>query len=72
MALTQKDCYILLMDLQEKGIDTSKQLEELITADSIPLNTLKFINSNKPLDVINFYDHIRKSYNQKKLVHLIH
>lgn len=66
MALTQKDCYILLMDLQEKGIDTSKQLEELITADSIPLNTLKFINSNKPLDVINFYDHIRKSYNQKK------
>lgn len=66
MALTQKDCYILLMDLQEKGIDTNKQLEELINSDSIPLNTLKFINSNKPLDVINFYDHIRKSYNQKK------
>lgn len=64
--ITKNDCYLLLADLQNKGIDTSEQINELIKNTSIPMSVIKFINDNRQLDLLNFYEKIRKSYNQKK------
>ena len=60
--LTQKDCYLLLMNLQEEGIDTQEQINLLTTSQDIPLQVIKFINDKRQLDLTNFYEHIRKSY----------
>lgn len=64
--ILKNDCYLLLADLQNKGIDTKNAINELISSNSIPLNVIKFINDNRQLDLVNFYEKIRKSYNQKK------
>lgn len=64
--ITKNDCYLLLADLQNKGIDTSESINELIKSTSIPMSVIKFINDNRQLDLLNFYEKIRKSYNQKK------
>lgn len=64
--ITKNDCYLLLADLQNKGIDTSEPINELIKSSSIPMSVIKFINDNRQLDLMNFYEKIRKSYNQKK------
>ena len=64
--ITKNDCYLLLADLQNKGIDTSEPINELIKSSSIPMSVIKFINDNRQLDLLNFYEKIRKSYNQKK------
>lgn len=64
--ITQRDCYLLLADIQDRGIDTSSQIEELTATATIPQSVLKFINDNRPLDVSKFYEHIRKNYNHKK------
>ena len=64
--ITQKDCYLLLLDIQEKGIDTNSQLTDLTNSVNIPQSVLKFINDVRPLDVSNFYEHLRKNYNHKK------
>ena len=64
--ITQRDCYILLMDIEKRGIDTSEQITLLSESDIIPQSVLKFINDNRPLDVSEFYEYLRKSYNHKK------
>lgn len=64
--ITRNDLLILLKDLDDKGIDTSDAITELMTSTSISLDVLKLINDNRQLDVAAFYEKIRKSYNQKK------
>ena len=62
--ITKNDCIILLTDLQNKGIDIKNELNNLLTSNNI-IPALKFINSNRQIDLTSFYKHIRKSYNQK-------
>lgn len=64
--ITKNDCVLLLTDLEEKGINVKRHLSTLLTAPSLSLEVLKFINSHKQLDLVNFYDRLRVNYNKKK------
>lgn len=66
MAITKQDCLLLLTELQDEGIECKTQLTTLLKSDSPSIEILKFINDNKQLDVVAFYEKLRKSYNQKK------
>lgn len=66
MAITKNDCLLLLTKMQEDGVDTKAQVNKLFSNPGIPLDVLKFINNHKQLDVISFYERIRKNYNNKR------
>ena len=63
--ITKNDCILLLTDLNDSGIDTSKMMRELIKVKEPTIEIIKFINDNRQLDLTKFYKKIRKSYNQK-------
>ena len=65
MAISKKDCLILLSELQEEGVNCNLILKDLVSKGVTP-DILKFINDNRPLEVTNFYEKLRKSYNHKK------
>ena len=64
--ITKTDLILLLTEIQKDGEDVSKQLKEVITSPSISLDILHFINSRRELTANQFYNHIRKSYNDKR------
>lgn len=64
--ITRGDCYLLLSDLKAQGIDTASQVEELKNSTSVPISVVQFINNNRKLDLSNFYENLRKNYNNKK------
>jgi hypothetical protein len=65
--LKTTDLILLLTELEEKGVEgASQQIRDLVNKGEILFDTLKFINDNRILDVANFYEQIRKSYNAKK------
>lgn len=66
--ITKQDCLLLLSELKTKGIDTTEQIRECVSSPTVSLDVLKFINDNRPLDIIEFYEKLRKSYNNKKSV----
>lgn len=63
--ISKNDCIILLTELQNKGINVEEHLKKVVMTPEPTLDTIKFINSNRELDLTSFYTHIRKSYNQK-------
>lgn len=66
--ITKQDCLLLLSELKTKGIDTTEQIRDCVSSPSVSLDVLKFINDNRPLDIIEFYEKLRKSYNNKKSI----
>jgi len=64
--ITYSDVILLLTDLQDNGIDVKEYLNKVISTNQIDIDTLKFINDNRELDLTRFYEKIRKSYNNKK------
>lgn len=64
--ITKNDCYLLLSELNENGLDTSKAIKDLMSSNSPSLEVIKFINDNRQLDLTLFYEKLRKSYNNKK------
>lgn len=64
--ISKSDCYLLLADLQAKGIDTNEPIKELMNSNQLPLSVIKFINDNRQLDLSKFYERLRKNYNNKK------
>lgn len=68
--LTRNDCLLLLSELETFDNVDKERLKQITlkTASqlNISLDTLKFINTYKPLDVKNFYNQIRQNYNNKK------
>ena len=62
--ISKQDVLLLLTDLSERGIDCNEQIEGLY-ANKPVIEILKFINSHQPLDLILFYEKLRKSYNHK-------
>lgn len=65
--ITNTDCILLLSELEEQGnVEAGKLLKTIAVSNKVSLDVLKFINQSKPLDVLNFYEHIRKNYNKKK------
>lgn len=63
--ITRTDCYLLLKDLQDSGIDTSEHLNAISQGKGV-VDCLNFINKHRQLDVTAFYKKLRKSYNTKK------
>lgn len=63
--ITKNDVLLLLTDLQESGVQTKDAIKELMASRDVPIDVLKFINEHRPLDLTNFYEKLRKSYNDK-------
>ena len=63
--ITKTDCLLILTEMKNNGIDTDMYTKKLLT-EGLTLNVVKFINNNRGLDLCNFYEKIRKSYNNKK------
>ena len=64
--ITKNDCLMLLAELSDSGIDTREAVNKVVKNTSIDLEVLKFINSYKTFDVLDFYDRLRKNYKAKK------
>lgn len=64
--ITKNDCLLLLSELNDRGIDTRKMCQKLITSNGIDLDVIKFINDNRGLELSDFYERLRKNYNNKK------
>lgn len=64
--IKKTDILMLLTELQEKGEDVSKYIKTLYKTPEIPLDTIKFINEHRELDVVSFYEKLRSNYNHKK------
>lgn len=64
--ISRSDILLLLTDLQSKGIDVKDDINNLYSSQIIPLETLKKINENRSLDLLNFYEKLRESYNKKR------
>ena len=63
--ITKNDIFLLLSDLEDKGIEINKSIYSDVSKNGVSLDILKFISSNMQLDLYRFYEKIRKSYNQK-------
>ena len=64
--ITKNDCLNLLASLDESGIDVSEQILKVVNEGKPSLDVLKFINDHRPLRLGEFYEMLRKSYNNKK------
>lgn len=64
--ITKNDCLTILVSLEDRGIDIDQQMKKLLTAKEIPIDVLKFILTNRGIEVANFYEMLRKKHNQKK------
>ena len=64
--VTKNDCLALLVSLEDLGVDIDQQMKKLLTAKSVPLDVLKFIVDNRGMEVLDFYEMLRKKHNQKK------
>ena len=64
--ITRNEAILLLTELESKGINIQKQLNAVIKNPIVPIDTIKFINNNRPLEIGLFYEKLRKAYNKKK------
>ena len=64
--LTKNDLLLLLNEMQASGKETSKLATRLALSEGVPRAILKYINDNRPLEVAQFYEMLRKNYNHKK------
>lgn len=65
--ILRNDLLLLLSDLERSGVNTTEMMKKLYSSSSdTPIEVLEFINKNRQLDLTSFYEHIRKSYNNKK------
>lgn len=64
--ITKQDCMSLLIKLEDKGINIDPYMKKLLIAKDLPIDVLKFIAQNKGIEVINFYEMLRKKHNQDK------
>lgn len=66
MAITKKDCIVLLNSLKQSGVDVEEMTKKALLSKDVSLEVVEFINKNRPFEVSNFYEKLRKSYNNKK------
>ena len=66
MAITRSDCILLLTELKQSGVDTGETFKHLMSSADVDLDVIKFINDHRKLDISNFYEKLRKSYNNKR------
>lgn len=66
MAITRQDCLVLLTELKNNGVDVKDFPKKVAISKDVTLEIVDFINKNRPFEVSNFYEKLRKSYNDKK------
>jgi len=64
--ITKTDCMSILIQLEDKGLNIDSYMRQLIVSKEVPLDVLKFISTNKGIEVGNFYEMLRKKHNQNK------
>ena len=65
--IQKNDLVLLLTELEKNGVEgASQQIKSVLTTPNIELATIKFINDNRPLEIVQFYEKMRKNYNNKK------
>ena len=65
--ITKNDCLSILVELEDRGaVSINKYIRQLMSSKEIPLEVLKFIAANRGIEVANFYEILRKSYNDKR------
>lgn len=65
--LRTNDLILLLTELEDRGVEgASQHIRIVLSQKDVPVNTIKFIHSNRPIDVAEFYNKLRRSYNAKK------
>ena len=64
--IKKNDILLLLTELQDNGEDVSKYISTLYKTKDIPIETIKFINDKREIDVAAFYERLRSNYNHKK------
>lgn len=64
--ITKRDCILLLSEIKSHGVNVDSMLTKTLENSDIDISVIKFINSYRPLDANNFYEKLRKSYNNKK------
>lgn len=64
--ISKNDLVLLLSDLENQGVNIKGMIQKVYATPNIPLDVIKFINDNRQLDLTDFYNRVRKSYNQKK------
>ena len=61
------DLVLILTDMESAGEKGAHEhLLKTLTGAKISSDTLKFINDRRPLDVTQFYERVRKNYNDKR------
>lgn len=63
--ITLNDCLLMLANIKANNIDTSK-MENEVLENGVTKKVIKFIKENGDLDIYDFYEKLRKSYNDKK------
>lgn len=66
MAITKQDCLVLLNDIKESGVDVKEMTKKVVISKEVSLEIIDFINQSRPFEVSQFYEKLRKSYNEKK------
>lgn len=65
--ITRDDCILLLTDIQNQtGEPMDAYIRKLFKSPDVDVETLKFINNKRQLELTKFYEKLRKSYNNKK------
>lgn len=66
--ITKADCLSILVKLEkDQNINVDKYVKQVALAkDTIPLEVLRFIANNRGLEVVNFYEMLRKKHNKDK------
>lgn len=64
--ITKTDCLLLLGELAENGVDTSKIYPVALNYNGVNPQVVKFINSHRRFEANKFYEKLRTSYNQKR------
>lgn len=61
--IKKTECLELLFDLKDRGVECSKEIKHLLSLVEPDIDTLKFLNSHRELSLQQFYEKLRKSYN---------
>ena len=65
--LQVNDLVLILTDMETSGDSGAhEQLLRTLSNPTISTSVLKYINDRRPLDVTQFYERIRKNYNDKR------
>ena len=63
--IAKNDVLLLLSDLKDTGVSTTDAVNRLLSSRDVPIDVLQFINEHRQLDLVKFYEKLRKSYNNK-------